>query len=161
MVQAAIGSVLGAFGSQSHTGAPAYNPRQDTSTLAIATSTTDKRARAARKNADRERLQAILQDPAVLGILSMMAGIYIAQNIPWSGDPIRRDALARVMTASVVLMSLGRAGVGDLTTLTMAGVAGVAGGTGGAEGLLEPLLPTTEGYWDRVKLQLESLMIWR
>lgn len=127
------GSALGAFSNQGRSPAASRLPRTDTSTLAIAGAKDRKTARLAKRNADAERMLELLTDPQIMGLLTVFGGLYAAQHIPWSGDPGRRSAIAGVAAASAVLMGLGRAGVGDMTTLAVAGGAGLA--SAGGEGI--------------------------
>lgn len=69
---------------------------------------------------------ALLTDPQIMGLICVFGGLYAANTIPWSDNPAKRGALSALAGASAVLMGLGRAGVGDLTTLGVATAAGVA-----------------------------------
>lgn len=129
-LSALAGTALGALGSQSRS-AQATQRHQDQSTLAIAMAKDTKAAKAARENADKERLMAILMDPQIMGLLTVFGGLLAANHIPWTGDPEARARIAGVAAAAAVLMGLGRAGVGDLTTLGVATAAGVAVGMEG------------------------------
>jgi hypothetical protein len=137
MVQAistTIGAVAGALGKQSRSPTTAL-VREDKSSLAIASSMTDKRAKQVLRNAQDERLMALLTDPAIIGILALVVGLYLTEKIPWSEDEERKVTLRTVAQSGVILTSLGRAGVGDLTTLSVAGIAGIAGLFGGGSWL--------------------------
>jgi len=126
-------SVLGGLGNQSRS--LAIVPRhQDTSTAGIALARDAKVAKQARKNAQEERMMALLTDPQIMGILTVFGGVYAANVIPWSENKETRALLASLAASAAVIMGLGRAGVGDMTTLLMAGGAGAATGlavTGG------------------------------
>ena len=125
---ALLGGVTSAFSRQTRAPGGSAGPRADTSTIAIA-ATTDKAARkAALKNAQQERVLALLSDPQVMGLLITFGGVLAAQYIPWAENPKRRAALTALTTSSAVLMGLGRAGVGDLTSLTMAAAAAAVTG---------------------------------
>lgn len=127
---AALTGVLGGIGSaltnQSRSPVAEQARHQDTSTTAIAMAGSTKARKAALKNADKERMMALLTDPQVMGLLVTFGGLFAAQVIPWSENERRRTALAALASSSAVLMGLGRAGVGDLTSLM------VAAGAGGA-----------------------------
>ncbi len=127
---ALAGTALGALGSQSRS-ALATQRHQDQSTLAIAMAKDASTAKAARENADKERLMAILMDPQIMGLLTVFGGVFAATKIPWTGDREANARIAGVAAAAAVLMGLGRAGVGDLTTLGVATAAGVAVGAPG------------------------------
>lgn len=135
MVQGLLGSIGAAFSGQSRSPVAQIGRHQDNSTAAIAAAPDAKAAKRAAKNADKERLASLLSDPAVMGIITLIAGLYIAENIPWSSDPTRRRLLRGLALSGVTLTALGRAGVGDMTTLLMAGTAGIAGTQG--DGLLD------------------------
>jgi len=126
---AAVGTLLG---HQSRSGVAAAPPRIDTSTAAIVNARDRKTARIARKNAEQERILALISDPQVMGLITVFGGLAAANMIPWSADPGKRNALAGIAAMSAVLMGLGRAGVGDLTTMVVAGGAGAASALGGS-----------------------------
>lgn len=137
------GSLLGAVSNQSRNpaaGGPRA-PRTDTSTAAIATAKDPKAARMARSNADAERILALLTDDQLMGLLVVFGGLWAAQKIPWSENETTNAALTGAASTAAVLMGLGRAGVGDMTTLMLATgaglgsvageISGLAGGSGG------------------------------
>ncbi len=130
MVQALAGTILGSLGSQSRNPLVNQSPRLDTSTSAIAGSQSNKIAKRAERNADKERLYSLITDPMVSSLLTLLVGIYLAEHIPWSDDAKRRSLLRGLALSGVTLTSMGRAGVGDLTTLGMSGIAGIAGLSG-------------------------------
>lgn len=129
------GSLMGAVSKQTHSPAAAKAPRTDTSTAAIASAKDPRTARAARSNADAERILALLTDDQLMGLMVLFGGIWAAQKIPWSENEATNAALTATATSAAVLMGLGRAGVGDLTTLMLAsgaGIGSVAGEISGA-----------------------------
>lgn len=139
-VVSAIGGVLGglanAFSNQSRLpGASAGPPsaRVDTSTAAIVAAADPKTRRAAVRNAREERLYALLTDPQVMGALVVVGGLLASSRIPFHEDPVTNARLQGIAGGACVLMGLGRAGVGDMTSLAFAGGAGLALGT--SEGL--------------------------
>lgn len=149
-VLSAVGSVLGgltgAFGNQTRAGAAAgvSSRHVDTSTAAIATAATPKAARSAARNADKERIMALLTDPQVMGLLTVLGGLAVSTRIPFHSDPGTNARLQGIAASSCVLMGLGRAGVGDLTTLAFAGAAGLTvAGSSGVEDLI-PNIPGTD-----------------
>jgi hypothetical protein len=79
-----------------------------------------------RKTLNEARALAIITDPQVVGLLTLLGGLYAAQAIPWSEDETRRNALKGIATGGVVLMALGRAGIGGWPAVAAAGVAGAA-----------------------------------
>lgn len=145
----AIGSALGGVGSmlsqQSHSPAAQVQRHVDTSTAAIAAAGHDKKLRRElAKNAREERLVAILTDPQVMGALVTIGGLVASSRIPFHPDPVTNARLRGVSAASCVLMGLGRAGVGDMTTLAFAAAAGVTLGASGGSGI-DNLFPTIPG----------------
>lgn len=147
-VGSALGSIFGAFGNQTRnagTGGPSSpGARIDTSTAAIAQAPDLKRARLAARNADKERMLALVTDPQVIGLATVMGGLLLANNVRFHKDDAANAAIQGVAASGAVLMGLGRAGVGDLTTLAVAAAAGAATtlGGGGASALLDS--PLTE-----------------
>jgi hypothetical protein len=80
-----------------------------------------------RKTLEREHMLALLNDPQVVGVLTLLGGLYLAQNIPFSPDEGRNTALKGVATGGVVLASVCRAGLGGWPALAAAGIGGAAG----------------------------------
>lgn len=134
---AALGGLASAFGNQSRGSAGSTAPRSDTSTAALALASSPKMARELRKNARDERMLAVLLDPQVLGLLVTFGGLAAASRIPFHPDPDTNTKVQGLAAAAAVLMGLGRAGVGDLTTLTMAAGAGAVVGTAGNDWTIE------------------------
>jgi hypothetical protein len=66
----------------------------------------------------------LLRDPQVVGLLTLLGGLYAAQRIPWAEDEGRNDLLRGIATTGVVLMALNRAGFGGWPAAAVAGVAG-------------------------------------
>lgn len=135
------GSLMGSLSQQSRSPAAGIQklPRPDTSTAAIAGARDPKTARAARANADAERLVHLLTDDQLLGLLVVFGGLWAAQKIPWSENETTNAALTGVASTAAVLMGLGRAGVGDMTTLLVAGGAGVGSVSGQVAGAIGQL----------------------
>lgn len=123
---AGIGGVLS---NQSRAPVSAAAPRTDTSTVALAQARDRRTLRAAERNAQQERLVALLSDPLILGLVTTFLGLWAAPRIPWSREAAANGALAGVAASAAVLMGLGRAGVGDLTTLALAAGGGLAAAT--------------------------------
>lgn len=71
------------------------------------------------------------------------AGIYVANTIRFADDDIANNMLQATATSAAVLLGLGHAGVGDLTTATIAGLAGVAAAI---EGIAAPVEDATGGF---------------
>lgn len=80
-----------------------------------------------RKTAREERLAKVLTDPQVMGVLTLLAGLYAAQNIPWSQDETRNDLLRGVSTSAVIMAALGRAGISGWPAAAAVGLSGAAG----------------------------------
>ena len=91
---------------------------------AIAAAPDSKRAKRLEKVAERERIYNLLSQPEVLGFVLTFAGITAAQLIPFSSNKIANEAIQASATTASVIMGMGYAGVGDLTTLVVAGLAG-------------------------------------
>jgi hypothetical protein len=132
------GSLMGAVSHQGRSPAAAAQkiPRTDTSTAAIAGAKDPRTARMARSNADAERVLALLTDDQLLGLLVVFGGLWAAQKIPWSDNATTNAALTGAASTAAVLMGLGRAGVGDLTTLMLATGAGVGSVSGQISGAI-------------------------
>lgn len=81
-----------------------------------------------RKAAQEQRLMAIIADPQVLGLVTLLGGLCVAQRLPYSDDETRNDLLRGIATSGVVLAALSRAGLGGWQALVAAGAAGGAGG---------------------------------
>lgn len=81
-----------------------------------------------RKTAREDRLMRLVADPQVLGLVTLLGGLYAAQRIPFSEDATRNDLLKGLATTGVVLAALGRSGIGGWPALTAAGLSGAAGG---------------------------------
>lgn len=135
-IGAALGGVAGAFSKQSHAGAATPGPRQDNSTAALALAKDKPQLRAMQRNARDERVLALLTDPQVMGLLVTLGGLALATRVPFHDNPETNARIQGVAAAACVLMGLGRAGVGDLTTLTMAAGAGTIVGLSGESGAL-------------------------
>lgn len=134
---AVVAGLTSAFGNQSRSLAAEpqgfAQPRIDTSTAAIVAAADPRTRRAAVRNAREERLYAVLTDPQVMGALVVVVGLLASSRIPFHPDPVTNARIQGVSGAACVLMGLGRAGVGDLTSLVFASGAGLSLGT--SEGL--------------------------
>lgn len=148
-VASALGAVGGLFSQQSRGGAGSAvqqtpTPRIDTSTAAIAQAK-DRRERAALvRNAREERLVSVLTDPNVMGAATVLVGLMLSARLPFHEDPGTNARLRGLAAASMVLMGLGRAGVGDMTSLVVA--SGVGLSLVASEGIdnLVPDIPGTD-----------------
>lgn len=129
MVQAALGALGGigsALSNQSRSRQVSSRPEVQSAIPAIMAAD-KKRLKKIEKEAARERLYNLLTQPEVLGLIITLGGMIAAQNIPFSGDPQKNEVLKATATSASVLLGLGYAGVGDLTTLLVA--AGAGGGS--------------------------------
>jgi hypothetical protein len=81
-----------------------------------------------RKTAREERMMNFITDPQMMGLITLLGGLYVSQRIPYSDDETRNDLLRGIATSGVVLAALSRAGLGGWQALA---AASVAGGTGG------------------------------
>lgn len=124
MVQAALGAIGTLFGGQEKRPA---TPRQPvpTASTALATIHDAKQAKRITKEVDKERLLYLLTQPEVVGILTTLAGIYAANNLTFSDNEGVNAGLRSTATTASVLIGLGNANVGDLTTSIVAGLAGI------------------------------------
>lgn len=124
MVQAALATaggmlsgITGAFGNQ--TKRQIERPQLPQTTAVIASAPDKKIAKKALDNAREERLMYLLTQPEVLGFLISIIGIIGANNIRLHEDDNINNSLQALCTTLSVLLGLGYAGVGDLTTLVM------------------------------------------
>jgi len=125
MVQAALSglsAITGAFRNQP--GRNTERPQLASALPAIAAAPDTKRAKQIERAADKERLYNLLSQPEVLGFALTFAGITAAQLIPFSTNRVANEAIQATATSAAVIMGMGYAGVGDLTTLTVAALAG-------------------------------------
>lgn len=149
--------VMGGIASKPQAAGPAGRP--DTSTAAIAVADPRNR-RAAVANAREERLHALLTDPQIMGLLVTIGGVALATNAPFHHNKAVNAQLQALTAAAAVLMGLGRAGVGDLTTLTLAaGTAAVVSTDGLGQGL-EDALNTTTSAGFTVGSRLSNALSW-
>lgn len=127
---AAAGALGGLFSKQSHSPAALVQTTQrtDTSTAAIAGAKDARAARILLRNAREERMYSLLTDPQLLGTLVTLGGLAVSCRLPFHDNPQINPRIQGIAAASCVLMGLGRAGVGDMTTLTMAGITGATVG---------------------------------
>lgn len=126
MAQAALSAlpaIASAFSSQGRTREISDRPRTE-SALPVILAADKKKLKKISREADKERLFNLLQQPEVLGLVITLGGIFASQNIPFSSDREKNEALQAVATSASVLLGLGHAGVGDLTTLVVAMGAG-------------------------------------
>jgi hypothetical protein len=72
------------------------------------------------------QMMQVLLDPQVIGLATLLGGIYVAQKIPWAEDEARNDMLRGVATTGVILMGLSRAGIAGWPAVAAAGIAGAA-----------------------------------
>lgn len=122
----AIPAILGALSNQTSRRPESSRPMVETA-LPVLSASEKKRLKKLMKEADKERLYNLLVQPEVLGLILTLGGMFAAQNIPFSSDPASNEALQAAATSASVLLGLGYAGVGDLTTLLVA--AGAGGGS--------------------------------
>lgn len=130
MVQAALpmiisgaGALTSAIKNQSHSHG-GQRPELPQTTGVLASIPDKKIARIAAKNAKEERLMYLLTQPEIIGLLISLAGIYASQNIKFSSTGAANEGIQAIATMTSVLIGLGYAGVGDLTTMLAAGIAG-------------------------------------
>jgi len=93
----------------------------------------------ASREADKARAFQVLTSPAVLGLASLMGGLYLANHVTWDKDPTRNTDVRAIAMAGVAITSLAAAGIRDKYVL---GGFGVAAGVAG----LDPVkFPSVEG----------------
>jgi len=140
MTTAALGTIatIGAALGKQTRGERAPRPAAPaTSTALIVASPNTKTAKLALKNAREERLLYVLTQPEIVGLATVFAGLFLANKLPFSEHEPQNSAIQGVAATTSILMGLGHAGVGDLTSLTMAALGGAAtfstglGGNGG------------------------------
>lgn len=125
MVTSALTTLAGAFSGQTRRDPP-QRAQIPSATGAIAMAKDKKTAKLAAKNAREERIWNLLSQPEVLGWMMTIGGILAVQNIPFNSDRAINEMLQGAATSATVIMGMGHAGVGDLTTSIIAGLAGVA-----------------------------------
>lgn len=126
MATAALTGLASLLSNQSRSGDKFRGSRpQLESQTAIIASVDKKRLKEVKKQADKERLYNLLTQPEVMGLGIIFGGIIASQYLPFSPDPVTNAGLKSLATTSSVLVGLGHAGVGDLTTLLIAGGSGV------------------------------------
>lgn len=123
---AALPAVLGAFGNQSSRSTRGDRPKVETA-LPVLAAADKKKLKKLQTEADKERLYNLLAQPEVLGLLITLGGLAASQQIPFSSDAEVDAALKSTASMASVLIGLGYAGVGDLTTLVVA--LGAGGGS--------------------------------
>lgn len=149
--------VMGGISSKPQAAGPAG--RSDTSTAAIAVADPRNR-RAAVANAREERLHALLSDPQIMGLLVTIGGVALATNAPFHRNKVVNAQLQALTAAAAVLMGLGRAGVGDLTTLTIAAGTAAAVAPAGLGDSLEDALSVITGPGQTVGQWLWQAISW-
>lgn len=132
MVQAALGTAIAGLGvgaralkSQTHGGASRVDP--PASVVPFMAATKDKKTlKAIKCEADKDRLMYLISQPEIVGLLVTLGGIFAAQNIRFTQDNTSNEAAQAAATSAAIIMGMGHAGVGDLTTAVFAGLGGVA-----------------------------------
>lgn len=137
MVQAAIGALTpivtgaasvaggltGALKGQSRRDLP--RPSVESANHALAVVQDKKSREKILQNAREERLFNLISQPEVLGTVLTFAGVLAANRIRFSNDKLSNGLTQGAMSSASVLMGLGYAGVGDLTTAIVALTAGI------------------------------------
>jgi len=152
MASSILPALAGAFSNQSRTRGESARPVME-SALPVLSAAEKKRLKKLQKEADKERIYNLLMQPEVLGLLITFSGMVAAQHIPFSGEKTANEALQATATMASVLLGLGYAGVGDLTTMIVALGAGSGSLVGSlvgdlpGSGLLDSLDPTKWQNW--------------
>jgi hypothetical protein len=101
-----------------------------------------------RRTAREERLSKILLDPQMMGLLTLLGGLYLTQRIPFSDNEERNDLIRGLATGGVVLTAISRAGVTGWPALAAAGLSGAASAGGGND---KPIIQLDwSGFWKNI-----------
>lgn len=120
---ASLGSALAGSFSREKSG-ETQRPKFPEISTAIATVKDRKTRTAMQRQADQERVFALLAQPEVLGLLMTIGGIYLSNNIRFHSNDASNAVLQSTATTASALMGLGYAGVGDLASTIVALTAG-------------------------------------
>lgn len=103
-----------------------------------------------RKSRREDRMMNFITDPQMMGLITLLGGLYAAQRIPFSDNKAVNENLCAVATGGVVLAAVCRAGLGGWPALAAAGV--TAATTKEGIGQLDPLanLLGAKSIWSRV-----------
>jgi len=127
MVQAAAAALAPILGSWAGKEKPVRTrPVNESVVPAVIAAKDVKTAKLAIKEAEKERLYNLLMQPEVIGMLMTIAGLVASQRIPFSDNEASNEGLQAAMASASVLLGLGHAGVGDMTTSIIAAVAGIS-----------------------------------
>lgn len=132
----ALSGLLNALGNQGSRGSEVIRPTMEPVLPSILAADKKKLCRV-EKQIGNQRLYNLLLQPEVLGLLITFGGMFAANKIPFSSKKAENEALQAVAVTASVLLGLGYAGIGDLTTLIIAlGAGGISalGGFGGGNG---------------------------
>lgn len=107
-------------------------------------SETLKLAKMAAREADKQRVFALLSNPVVLGMGTLFAGLYAANHIRWDKDDTRNADVRAIAMAGAAIGSLAALGVRDKYVM---GGFGLAAGVAGMDPVKFPAAQTlTENY---------------
>jgi hypothetical protein len=114
------------------------------------TSETIKLERERRKTLRQAQLNEVLLNPQVLGVATLLGGLWLAQRIPYSEDEGQNNTLKGIATGGIVLMAVSRAGLSGWPALAAAGLSGVASTEGVGE--LDPVAKAlgVKSIWSRI-----------
>lgn len=127
-ISAALAPLISSFANQNRSGGSAGSRRPVTeSAIPVMAAADKKRLKQIRDEADKERLYNLLVQPEILGMVITLGGIFASNRLSFASNKERNAVLQSVATTASVLLGLGYAGVGDLTTLIIA--AGAGGGS--------------------------------
>lgn len=129
---ATVGSAIG--GAITKQARPARRARAPSRIIDISSIDNIKIARIAKKDNQEQRIYDLLSSPEILGLVMVLAGVYASNHIDFSDSPAANAGLQGTATIAAVLMGLGHAGVGDLTSVAVAGAAGASSLLGGGGG---------------------------
>lgn len=84
--------------------------------------------RLASREADKQRLFAVVTSPAFMGMATLLGGLYVANHVQWDNDPVRNTDVRAIAMAGAAIGSLALLGVRDKYVLSGFGLAsGIAG----------------------------------
>lgn len=150
----ALSGVLSALGNQGSRRSEVTRPSMEP-VIPSFLAADKKKLKKLEKQINDQRLYTLLMQPEVLGLMITLGGMFAAGYIPFGKKGSEREALQSIAVTASVLLGLGYAGVGDLTTLIIAlgaggfsllgglgsggsGGSGILGGSGGS-GILDTL----------------------
>jgi len=110
----------------------------------MAVSEAVKLARMQAKENDKQRMFALLTNPAVVGLTSLLTGLYVANHVRWDKENARNEDVRAIAMAGTAIGSLAAMGLKDKWLL---GGFGLAAGLAGLDPISIPSMSSlTENY---------------